>query len=118
MKVEDFKKGIATTLLLTTLLTGCGSSSGNNNKKSDNYISVAIIVNDDTATIMEVGYYYVSGGYAFFEYPDNSKIAFSNAIIMEGFKDYSEVEEFVKSIVGEDGNINYYNPGKAYTRTR
>ena len=30
MKVEDFKKGIATTLLLTTLLTGCGSNNANN----------------------------------------------------------------------------------------
>ena len=118
MKVEDFKKGIATTLLLTTLLTGCGSSSGNNNEKSDNYISVAIIVNDDTATIMEIGYYHISGGYVFFEYPDNSKIVLSNAIILEGIKDYTEVEEFAKSIVGKDGNINYYNPGKTYTRTR
>lgn len=120
MDKENVKKGLAAVMLLTTLLTGCSAKSNIKGKDTNNsdYIRVAIILNDNTATIMEAGYYHIEGGYAFFEYPDGSRIATSNAIIMEGFGDYSEVEAFARSMVGEDGEINYYNYNNSHVKTK
>lgn len=120
MNRENVKKGLATAMLLITLLTGCSAKDNTKGKDTNNcdYIRVAIVLNDNTATIMEVGYYHIESGYAFFEYPDGSRIAVSNAIIMEGFSDYSEVEAFVRNMVGEDGEINYYDYTNQYTRTK
>ena len=120
MKVENWKKGVATAVLTSTLLTGCGSNGDGNvkNNRNDNYITLAIVLVDNTATIMEVGYYHVSGGYTFIDYSNGTSIAGSNIMIVKGFKEYSEVEEFARSLVGEDGEVNYYDPGKVYTRTR
>ena len=117
---EGVKRSVASVMLCATLLTGCGSQTDGDikDKSNDNYISVAIILNDNTATIMDVGYYYTSGGYMFVEFSDNSKIAFSNAVIMDGVRDYSEVEELARSLVGEDGEINYYSHGTPRTRKR
>ena len=116
---EDVKKGLAALILFATLLTGCSSSNANKVKsKNDNYTKVAIMINDNVATIIDTGYFYTSGGHAVFEYPDGSRIITSNAIIVEGFEDYSEVEEFVRTMIGEDGVINYYSRDKAYTRKR
>ena len=118
MKVENLKKGVATVVLTSTLLTGCGSNGDVKSNHNDNYITLAIVFVDNTATIMEVGYYHVSGGYTFIDYSNGTSIAGSNIMIVKGFKEYSEVEEFARSLVGEDGEVNYYDPGKVYTRTR
>ena len=120
MEVENVKKGVATVVLFATLLTGCGSKTDGDvkSKEDNNYISVAMIINDNTATIIDVGYYYTSGGYAFIEFGDNSKIAIDNAIIVNGFTDYAEVEELARSIIGEDGKINYYSRGNSRTRNK
>lgn len=117
IEVEDIKRGIATFVLCTTLLTGCGSETDENIKDKGS-TNVAIILNGNVATIMDVGYYYTSGGYMFVEFSDNSKMAISNAIVMEGIVDYSEVEELARNLVGEDGEINYYDHGSSHTRKR
>ena len=111
MKNEDIKKGIASALLFAVLLTGCDSEntdSVKNNNDSD-YIKLAIILGDNTATIVDPGYYHVSSGYTIMEYPDGSSISASNVVIVNGFKDYSDVERLARSLVGEDGEINYYS---------
>ena len=122
MNKENIKKGVASVVLMSTLLTGC-SFKGNGNTKHEitrnsDYISVAIILGDNTATIMDIGYYYVEGGYLYVVMDDNSTVAFSNAVIVEGFADYAEITKLARSMVGSGGEINYYDYNDLHSKIK
>lgn len=114
MKNKDIKKAAATALLLSTLLTtGCGATTGdydNNLKPEKN--SIAIIINRNVATIVKINYYMGDRYNLTIKLYDDSKIhvSFNNVIILDNIDDIAYAEELAYKIVGEDGEVNYYNP--------
>ena len=103
--------------IAATSLAGCGST----NKET--YPQVAVIFDEDTATIIE--YMTVSGsfidGFIEIKQKDGSVITVpykntDNMLIKD--KSYEEIEELIKDRKGNDITINYFNVEKAYTKKR
>ncbi|MBR7041993.1 MAG: hypothetical protein IKI04_00670 [Bacilli bacterium] len=121
MDIFNIKSGVASLVLAATILTGCGANGDiekNNNEKID---SVVVLFGDNTATIIKEKYvyHYTEGGLVILEFPDGSKIkTTSDTLILSEFNDYDEIEELVRDIVGEDGEINYYREKDSKVRTR
>ncbi len=122
MKNKDIKKAAATALLLSTLLTtGCGAPTGDHdNNLEPEKNSIAIIINRNVATIVETKYYMGNYHNITLKLYDDSKIyvSFDNVIILDNIDDISYAKELAYKIVGENGEVNYYNPENVQRKLR
>ncbi len=108
---ENIKKGAATVLLLSTLFTtGCQSVK---NDQESNKLRKAIILNGNVATIVDIKY---SQGFrridgAILKLSDGTDIfvSYDNLILIDKIDDNAYAEELAQQLVGENGEVNYYN---------
>ena len=107
MERKDMLKKLASYALTIGIITGTSSVlSGCNNKKD--YI---VLYNDDNAIIYDADNteWYYENKYSCIKIRDNGKSFISSNYLFYSNYSIDEIESQVKKLIGEDGNISYYN---------
>ena len=110
MERKDMLKKLASYVLTIGIITGSGSilsgCKSDNNKKD--YI---VLYNDDNAIIYDADNteWYYENKYSCIKIRDNGKSFISSNYLFYSNYSIDEIESHVKALIGEDGNISYYN---------
>ena len=119
MKARTTALVLAGTLSITAL-TGCGSRNADTDNKDYSYSTstYAIIVVEDTATILDVKKYLASNNTYVVTTTDGSIVASSyvNTFIFKNEYTDISVEEFAQYLVGSDGIVNHYGKEKVKSK--
>ena len=118
MKARTAAFVLAGTLSITSL-TGCGSRNADTDNKESTYYSstYAIIVVEDTATILDVKDYSYGSTYVITT-TDGSIVhsSYVNTFIFKNEDTDISVEEFAQYLVGSDGIVNHYGKEKVKSK--
>lgn len=119
MKARTTALVLAGTLSITAL-TGCGSRNTDTDNKESTYSTstYAVIVVEDTATILDVKEYSLGNQMYVITATDGSIVSSSyvNTFIFKNENTDISVEEFAQYLVGSDGIVNHYGKEKGKSK--